>query len=735
MFERSGGTYTQQAELTAADGATSDDFGWRLALSRDARYALVGARLDTTRADNAGSAYVFARTGTTWTPQAELTASDGEASDQLGYDVAISDDGTRALAGALYHHVEGVRSGSMYVFSRTDSTWTQKSRIDASDGAADDLFGASVALSGDGRHVLVGASLDDDGGNDAGSAYHYDLRPPASHAPYVVTLGGLSFDEGTDVGLDSGGNAYFIGQFRGALDFDPGAGVAELTSTQTDVYVVSYDPAGAFRFAFPIANGIPTSESAGGLAVNPAGAFVVTGGQPFGAIDFDPDPTREALRTGRFFVAGYDTDGRFRFAVAPEGGSGSAGAGRAVAIDTSGNVYVTGSFAGTINFAPGAPQPVLLTSAGSTDLFIASYDADGALRSAWSLGSEDGDAGEGIAVDAAGNVYVTGRLDTATLTKRGSGGGGSGSASAFLAGYAPDGTRRFLHFFGPEGHGEAVALDATGNVTVVGSFTGTSAFDPTDSDGNGDLEEVTSMPGGSAFVASYRPDGSFRFVSVPHGPGTALGVAARGTGGSVVTGTFNGTLDFDPASGAGALTSGAGSDVFVARYGPAGAFQSAFQVGGDGLNVGHAVAADDQGYVLLTGSFTNTTDFDTGAGPDTRTSAGQNDLFMMKVEPERLPVAVQQPPPGPRGASLSGAFPNPFTTHTRLTLTLARSEPVRASLFDLLGREVRVLYDGVLPARTVHLLDVQAGTLASGMYLVRVATPTFAETRVIVLQR
>ena len=168
VFTRSGTTWSEQAQLTASDGAANDRFGHSVALCGDT--ALVGAYRDDVGANtNQGSAYVFTRSGTTWGQQQQLTATDGAAYDSFGVSVALSGD--TALVGAWAHDVDGITAqGSAYVFTRSGTTWVQQQQLTASDGAWDDLFGGSVALSGD--TALVGADLDDvDGKPDQGSAY------------------------------------------------------------------------------------------------------------------------------------------------------------------------------------------------------------------------------------------------------------------------------------------------------------------------------------------------------------------------------------------------------------------------------------------------------------------------------------------------------------------------------------------------------------------------------------
>jgi hypothetical protein len=177
VFVRTGTTWTQQ-QLIASDGAAGDDFGHSVSLSADGNTALVGARLDNVITNtNQGSAYVFVRTGTTWTQQQQLIASDGVENDFFGTSVSLSANGSIALVGASWDDVgANDNQGSVYVFTRTGSLWTQQQKLVASDGVAGDTFGNSVSLSADGSTALVGVAYDDVGANeDQGSAWVFDL--------------------------------------------------------------------------------------------------------------------------------------------------------------------------------------------------------------------------------------------------------------------------------------------------------------------------------------------------------------------------------------------------------------------------------------------------------------------------------------------------------------------------------------------------------------------------------
>jgi len=168
VFVHSGSTWTQQAKLTASDGAAYDEFGSSVSISGN--LALIGAPADDNGVNtDQGSAYVFVRSGSSWTQQAKLTASDGAASDIFGTDVAIS--GTYALVGAFGDDAgANANQGSAYVFGQAGLGWIQTAKITALDGLAGDNFGIRVALSGD--YALIGASDDDVGTNaNQGSAY------------------------------------------------------------------------------------------------------------------------------------------------------------------------------------------------------------------------------------------------------------------------------------------------------------------------------------------------------------------------------------------------------------------------------------------------------------------------------------------------------------------------------------------------------------------------------------
>ncbi len=163
----SGDHRVETAKLIAADGAANDEFGISVALDGDT--AVIGAYHDDHTDDgntigNAGSAYVFTRVSGVWSQKAKLIASDGAANDEFGISVAVNGD--TVVVGARQ---DDTSDGAAYLFTEVSGVWKHVAKLTADDGVANDEFGISVAVDGD--TILVGAYQDDDNGDLSGSAY------------------------------------------------------------------------------------------------------------------------------------------------------------------------------------------------------------------------------------------------------------------------------------------------------------------------------------------------------------------------------------------------------------------------------------------------------------------------------------------------------------------------------------------------------------------------------------
>jgi hypothetical protein len=178
----------ESQKLLASDATARDNFGYSVAVSGDT--AVVGAYGDDDNGSESGSAYVFRYDGSDWVEEAKLTASDGAAVDHFGFSVAVSGD--TAVVGARRDDDSGSNSGSAYVFRYDGSDWVEEAKLTASDGAAFDWFGELVAVSGD--TAVVGAFGDDDSGSNSGSAYvfRYDGSDWVEEAKLTASDGAVS---------------------------------------------------------------------------------------------------------------------------------------------------------------------------------------------------------------------------------------------------------------------------------------------------------------------------------------------------------------------------------------------------------------------------------------------------------------------------------------------------------------------------------------------------------------
>jgi hypothetical protein len=170
VFTWSGSSWSQAPALTASDGASGDEFGYSVAMSSDGSILVIGA---FNKNSSQGAAYVFTKSGSSWSQTQELTASDGAASDDFGYRVAESGDGSTVVIGAFNKNIGSTTSqGAAYVFGKSGSSWSQTRRITATDGTAYDYFGTSVAASSDGSTLVIGANSKNIGSNSKqGAAY------------------------------------------------------------------------------------------------------------------------------------------------------------------------------------------------------------------------------------------------------------------------------------------------------------------------------------------------------------------------------------------------------------------------------------------------------------------------------------------------------------------------------------------------------------------------------------
>ncbi len=472
-------------------------------------------------------------------------------------------------------------------------------------------------------------------------------------------IGGTGADVGNGIAVDSAGDVYITGSFSDTVDFDPGTGVADLTSVGgVDGFVAKLDTAGDFVWGRQM--GGPGTDVGNGIALDPDGNVLSTGFFSDTA-DFDPGVTDESLTSfgnTDVFVSKLDAAGDFVW-VRQMGGI-LTDRGNDVAVDAAGNVHTTGSFFDTADFDPNLVGVFNLVSAGSADIFVSKLDSAGNLSWAQQFGGAGSDRGNAIEVDVDGNVWTTGVLDddvfVAKLNSLGIGPSSTVFSENFdsgLGGFVIDNT------FGSGGGlwhlSTGRQLDGDPNHSppnslyygqLEGDFGG-GTYDTGTANGGVVTSPPISLPPSDALELTFNS-----LINVEPGF-EVLEVIADGVTQSVLFSTSNGTLPSDTSDTwktyVADLTSFAGSTIqlrftFDTLDSIANDYEGWYidditiihvgsgwleQFGGAATDSGEDVAIDAAGNVSITGSFRRTVDFGDGTPLD---SAGGADIFVVRMD-------------------------------------------------------------------------------------------------------
>jgi hypothetical protein len=506
-------------------------------------------------------------------------------------------------------------------------------------GGGRDLVDGQYVLSGDDRIAFQLA--------------HYDRSRPVVIDPtltYSTYLGGSDWDHGSGIAVDASGNAYVTG-ITSSSDFPTTPGALQTTfaggpvGNAVDAFVSKLNADGSALVYSTYLGGGYVDEGAG-IAVDASGNAYVIGRT--GSSDFPT--TAGAFQTtfggGLFdaFISKLNAEGSALLYSTYLGGSGSE-AGYGIAVDVSGNAYVTG-FTQSSNFptTPGAFQTTLRGGAGA---FITKLNAGGsALVYSTYLGGSAAEAGNGIAVDVSGNAYVTGFTQSSNFpttpgafqTKF-----GGGPEDTFVSKLSTDGSALlYSTYLGGSGDDESlgISVDASENAYVTG---GTSSSDfPTTL---GSFQ--TSFGGGpvDAFVSKLNASGSALLYSTYLGgsdydAGFALAVDASGD--AYVIGT-TGSPNFPTTPDAFQATLHGSGSAFVSKLNGAGsALLYSTYLGGRSVDYGRAAAVDASGNAYVTG-LTGSSDFPITPGAFQTILRGSSDVYISKFNFSSEPVLTLTP--------------------------------------------------------------------------------------------
>ena len=513
-------------------------------------------------------------------------------------------------------------------------------------------------------------------------------RLPALDVQFALGIGvaGTNPDlRANAVAVDAAGDAYVTGSLLGSADFSAGQGTAVLSNSGgRDLFVAKYAPTGALLWAKTLPGSGSTAVAQGSaLALDPSSNVLLTGSYT-GTVRFGPGAaslTSTAQATDPF-VAKLDASGNVLWARDIPETTGDVGAGRAITSDASGNVYLAGAIAETATFGT-----IRLTSGGQTDAFVAKLTPSGTF--VWASASRGGSypaatTGSGIAVDASGNVGVCGSFSATVDFAPGTSGfalTSAGNTDAFLWKLNPDGTSAWVRAYGGTDHDEADALA----FDASGDFLATGTFSGTASFGGTPL---TSGGANDIYVLKTGPTGQVLWVRAFQGTSASSvgrGIAITGSGTIVTSGDFSGTVDFDPGAGTYFLASAGSTDVFISCLDASGNFVAARSLGGTGADFGLGVAANGAGTVAIAGIYTGPVTF----GTSNLAKLSPPSIFVGELSAGSLP------PPAPGAPVLEAASDTGASASDGIT---AASSPVFDVNQAASGDLVDLLRDGVVVA-------------------------------------
>lgn len=517
---------------------------------------------------------------------------------------------------------------------------------------------------------------------------------------WAKQIGGAGWDEGTSIKTDNNNNVYITGVFIGTVDFDPGAGVFNLTSIgEKDAFICKLDAAGNFLWAKQYGGSAYVDDKTA-LAIDVAGNLYITGSF-LGIADFDPGPgtfNLTSIGSDRdIFVQKLDADGNFMWVkqmgapyvpLSPTPAHSSA-----IAADAGGNIYITGYFDGTVDFDP---HPVatfnMTTHRNTSDIFICKLDTDGNFIWARQFSGTQGQGGVGYAidVDAAGNVYSTGTI------------GGRvdfdpGQDTFYLNTSAPFQTEIYVS-----------KLDAAGNFVWAKAM------------GSGEGSAIAVSADNHIYSSGWFPSISTPVINKHDTAGNLLWARQLGgingksivldnTGHVYIAGSCGGTNDFDPGPGMFNLTA-ANSDSYISKLDTSGHFVWAGLLGGgDQVNI-NSITTDKDNNLYTTGFFNETADFDPSSSIFNLSSPAVGyDIFIHKLGVNN--VSAVQPPSFENSIKV---YPNP--TEGNLTLEFEREyNGLHIVLRNVLGQEINTNV-----VRSHNRIEVQINE-SNGMYFLEIA--------------
>ncbi len=460
----------------------------------------------------------------------------------------------------------------------------------------------------------------------------YNLQLLSQNLEWVKTIGGEYSDELTGLVVDSEGNIYSTGYFTGTVDFDPNGGVFELIDGDNeselyysqDLFIQKWSPSGDLIWA--VNSHISKIDIGTSITLDSFNNVIISGIIPFEGSGFGYSNT---------IIKKFDTDGNEMFTKTF--GNYDQTMGRAVITDSNNNIYITGDFQNVVDFDPGIGA-FNLDANGGVDIFILKLDSEGNFLWVKNFDGSDLTISRSMNIDSLGNLYICGFFSETCDFDPGSSSSNSvslGEWDAYIVKLDNDGNLIWNKSFGSENIEDAgdVVIDNLGNVYITGSFTNTVDFDP-----NSAVFNLTAEGESDLFLLKLDIDGNFlwanQYESESYGYGSSVDLDLYDN--VYISGLRHVVYSY----GSGGNMNVEGYDIIVQKYQTDGALMWTKIIGGTDQEFAYGMAIDNLNNIIIGGYFDGTTDFDSSDEfDDIHTSNGYNDIFILKLNQDILPIA------------------------------------------------------------------------------------------------
>ncbi len=448
-------------------------------------------------------------------------------------------------------------------------------------------------------------------------------------------LGGTGADRGEDISVDRNGNIYTVGPFSGTVDFDFGTGVSNLSSSGTATYVQKLDSSGQLIWAKSLDGSALTWPTS--VLVDDSLNVYLTGFFR-GTTDFDPNAgtfnlTANGMDDG--FVQKMDSNGVLLWAY--HLGAGSNDDVNDISMDAAGNLYVTGTFNGTVDFDPGAGQ----VNRSGPGFFIQKISPSGQLIWVHTFGGPGtGSEANCIAADRNGSIYCAGSFygtidfhpDTALTVNLSA--GASTSRDAFILRLDTTGNYIWVNGLGSNSRDaariEGLHIHSWNSIYVSGRFSGSIDFDP-----SAGSKILSAFAGDDFFIQKVNSVGQEQWTHAFGRWNNDYGndITTDRSGNVYTTGFAASSFDFDPDTGVFQVS--VDDDAFIQQLDSNGQFNwvKLFQGSSSSdYTFGKSIFVDPKGNVYCTGEMRNSCDFDPGNGQlNLSSSNGSIDAYIVKL--------------------------------------------------------------------------------------------------------